>query len=177
MMNQVGVLYDRLNPLLTFAVTLTTTGICIILIPYATSLVSLLIIAFLCNLGGGMIDAISNVFILYIWGKESQPYMQAIHCAFGLGGLVAPLLASPFLSAGEATIEGLDKNVTSAAENSCHPESLRIYIPYAILGACCFLSALVFLYLFCYHRHTDEHPSRQANMGEDGLGSDKIDRV
>ncbi|KAI1286390.1 Major facilitator superfamily domain-containing protein 4A [Halotydeus destructor] len=173
----VGVLYDRLNPLLTFAITLTTTGICTILMPYATSLVTLLIIAFLCNLGGGMIDAITNVFILYIWGKESQPYMQAIHCAVGVGGLVAPLLASPFMSAGEAPVEGLARNVTSATENSCHPESLRINIPYAILGACCFLSALVHLYLFCYYRHTDEHPSRQVQAGEDGLNGDKSDLI
>ncbi|KAI1286373.1 hypothetical protein HDE_10975 [Halotydeus destructor] len=95
-----------------------------------------------------------NVFILYIWGKASQPYMQALHFAFGVGGLVAPLLASPFLSTGEAPIEGLAHNLTSAIENQCDREELLIHIPYAILGASCLLTAMLFLYLFCCHRQT-----------------------
>ncbi|KAI1286392.1 Major facilitator superfamily domain-containing protein 4A [Halotydeus destructor] len=161
-----GVLFDRMNPLLTFVVTLTTMGACLILMPWATSLVSLLVIAFVCGICGGMIDASANISILYIWGKESQPYMQSLHFAFGFGGLVAPLLASQFLSAGEAPIEGLAANVTSAIENSCKPEELRIHLPYAILGTFCILSALVFLYLFCCHRQTDEHPSRSAQSEE-----------
>ncbi|KAI1282590.1 Major facilitator superfamily domain-containing protein 4B [Halotydeus destructor] len=85
-----GVLFDRMNPLLTFVVTLTTMGACLILMPWATSLVSLLVIAFVCGICGGVIDASANISILYLWGKESQPYMQSLHFAFGFGGLVAP---------------------------------------------------------------------------------------
>ncbi|KAI1282592.1 Major facilitator superfamily domain-containing protein 4A [Halotydeus destructor] len=173
----VGVLYDKLNPLLTVAVTLTTTGICAILLPWATSLVSILIIAFLSAIGSGIIDSCCNVFILYIWGKASQPYMQALHFAFGVGGLVASLLASPFLSTGEAPIEGLAHNLTSAIENQCHREDLLIYIPYAILGASCLLTAMLFLYLFCCHRQTEEHHSRRARAEDKMAAGGKKDLV
>ncbi|XP_054720645.1 LOW QUALITY PROTEIN: sodium-dependent glucose transporter 1-like, partial [Uloborus diversus] len=41
--------------------------------------------------------AVCNVFLLNLWGKESAPYYQALHFAFGLGGLLSPLIAAPFL--------------------------------------------------------------------------------
>ncbi|KAI1282601.1 Major facilitator superfamily domain-containing protein 4A [Halotydeus destructor] len=93
--------------------------------------------------------------------------MQAVHFAFGFGALVAPLLASPFLSAGEAPLEGLSGNLTAQIAERCNPEELRIHIPYAILGGSCILFAVLFVYLFCYHRDTDEHPSRHVKSEED----------
>ncbi|KAI1286396.1 Major facilitator superfamily domain-containing protein 4A [Halotydeus destructor] len=162
----VGVLYDRLNPLLTVTVTLTTTGLCAILMPFATSLVGILATAFVSAIGSGIICSCCNVFILYIWGKESQPYMQALNFAFGVGGLVAPLLASPFLTAREIPIEGLARNMTSVIRNDCNPEELLIHIPYAILGASCLLTAILFLYLFCFYRETEEHHSRRITSKE-----------
>mgnify|MGYP001795784684 CR=1 FL=1 len=39
-----------------------------------------------------------NVICLQIWGKDSGPYMQALHFAFGVGAFMAPLVAAPFLS-------------------------------------------------------------------------------
>jgi hypothetical protein len=46
----------------------------------------------LCFLGG-------NVLCLDLWGRNSGPFMQALHFSFGLGVFVAPLLAAPFLEA------------------------------------------------------------------------------
>ncbi|KAI1286388.1 hypothetical protein HDE_10978 [Halotydeus destructor] len=171
----VGVLYDRLNPLLTIAVTSTTMGIFAILMPWATSLVSLLAMAFLCTLGGGMVDSCCNVTILHMWGTDTQPYMQAMHFAFGVGGLVVPLLASPFLYSGEVLIEGVATNVTLAIENSCSPEKLQVFIPYTMVGTSCILSAILFLYLFICHRQTDEHHSRKVKAEEKKAAGDKDD--
>lgn len=39
-----------------------------------------------------------NVWLLNIWGKESAPFIQALHFAFGFGGFTGPLIAAPFLS-------------------------------------------------------------------------------
>ena len=39
-----------------------------------------------------------NVLCLYTWGHRSGPYVQAMHCLFGVGAFVAPLIAEPFLS-------------------------------------------------------------------------------
>lgn len=36
---------------------------------------------------------------LDLWGRNSGPFMQALHFSFGLGAFVAPLLAAPFLEA------------------------------------------------------------------------------
>jgi fucose permease len=40
-----------------------------------------------------------NVLCLDLWGRNSGPFMQALHFSFGLGAFVAPLLAAPFLEA------------------------------------------------------------------------------
>ncbi|KAI1286504.1 hypothetical protein HDE_10862 [Halotydeus destructor] len=111
-----------------------------------------------------MIDNSLNVLMLYMWGKESQPYMQALHFSYGFGSFVAPLLASPYLSGGEVAIAGLKGDSATAPNADCNPEDLLIYIPYTIMGAYCLCIALVFAYLSCYHRHTEEHPSRLVNM-------------
>ncbi|KAI1304105.1 Major facilitator superfamily domain-containing protein 4A [Halotydeus destructor] len=160
----VGVLYDKLNPLLTISVTLTTMGICTILTPWSVSLANLLIVACLCTIGGGMMDSTCNVFMLYIWGKQSQSYMQALHFSYGLGGLVAPLLASPFLSVPEElSADPAMANSTVSTQSSCDRKTLKIYIPYAMLGIFAFMLAILFLYLYLYHGDTAEHPSRMVN--------------
>ncbi|KAI1286446.1 Major facilitator superfamily domain-containing protein 4A [Halotydeus destructor] len=158
----VGILYDKFNPLLTIMMTLTVSGIATLLFPWAGSVMALFAAAFFSNLGCGMIESTCNVFLLYMWGKESQPWMQALHFAFGCGGLVAPLLASPFLTAGEAPIEGLAVNATLVAAQSCKPEDVRIHIPYGIVGVYAIVVAILFLYLYCCHGQTEEHPSRVA---------------
>ncbi|KAI1286425.1 hypothetical protein HDE_10982 [Halotydeus destructor] len=114
----------------------------------------------------------SNVLMLYMWGKESQPYMQALHFSFGLGSLVVPLVASPFLTAGEVPLEGAASNLTSSVAK-CNPQELRIHTPFAILGCYALTLALVFLYLSCYHRQTDAHPSRLVKADESVTGLKK----
>lgn len=48
-----------------------------------------------------------------IWGKDVGPYMQAVHFAFGLGGIVSPLIAAPFLlSRQESPSNGTDASST-----------------------------------------------------------------
>ncbi|KAI1286380.1 Major facilitator superfamily domain-containing protein 4A [Halotydeus destructor] len=152
----VGLLHKHLNPIFTITVTMATMGTCAIFIPWAKSLTAVLALTFMGTMGGGMIDNTSNVLMLYMWGKESQPYMQALHFCFGFGSLVAPLLASPFLSAGEAPIEGVASNVTNIGA-LCIKEDLRFYISYAIIGTFCLCVSAVFLYMTCFARQTEEH--------------------
>ena len=66
--------------------------------PYCPNLVSLYICAFLSGFGGGNLDTAGNTMILEIWeGRDSGPYMHAMHFCFGLGAFLAPLIAGPFL--------------------------------------------------------------------------------
>jgi fucose permease len=53
-----------------------------------------------------------NVLCLDLWGRNSGPFMQALHFSFGLGAFVAPLLAAPFLE--PATITTLPFQVADA---------------------------------------------------------------
>ena len=48
--------------------------------------------------GSGFLDTGGNSLLLGIWaGRDSGPYMHALHFTFGLGAFLAPLLARPFL--------------------------------------------------------------------------------
>ncbi|KAI1281213.1 hypothetical protein HDE_13305 [Halotydeus destructor] len=104
--------------------------------------------------------------MLYMWGKEGQPYLQTLHFSYGFGALLAPLLASPFLSVGGATIEGSAGNVTSQQASHCVAKNLSIYIPYTLMGVFCLCMALVFAYLSFFHAQTDEHSSRLKKMDD-----------
>ena len=59
-----------------------------------------------------------NVVCLELWGRQSAPYMQALHFSFGLGAFVAPLIAAPFLSTLPIATNGtLLDNVTNPHAN------------------------------------------------------------
>ncbi|KFM60628.1 Sodium-dependent glucose transporter 1, partial [Stegodyphus mimosarum] len=93
-----GVLFDVITPkqvLLTLFNFLSTATI--LSIPWSRSLGVLTGFMVVNGLSLGCIDTGGNVCCLNLWGKESGPYYQALHFAFGLGGLVAPLIAAPFL--------------------------------------------------------------------------------
>ncbi|KAI1286378.1 Major facilitator superfamily domain-containing protein 4B [Halotydeus destructor] len=171
----VGVLHKHLNPIVSVAFCLAISGIGGILIPWTNSLVTMLAVTFIGHIGCGMMDNTANVLILYMWGQDSQPYMQALHFCFGLGSLIMPLVVSPFLSGGEVPIEGLESNVTEIG-TECVPENLRIHIPFAMLGSCCLLMSAVFVYLSINHRQTDEHPSR-LSKAEDSVTGLKKDLI
>jgi len=51
------------------------------------------------------------VLCLDLWGRNSGPFMQALHFSFGLGAFVAPLLAAPFL---EATTTDISPSVLAS---------------------------------------------------------------
>lgn len=56
----------------------------------------------------GCIDNVAQVLLIRIMtgdnGKEVQPYMQALHAAFGVGAFISPLIISPFLSGVDPTL-------------------------------------------------------------------------
>ena len=57
--------------------------------------------------------------LLKVWGAENGPWMQALHCIFGAGALIGPLLAIPFLGS-QAGVESpsLPLYPTSSPENA-----------------------------------------------------------
>ena len=57
--------------------------------------------------------------LLKVWGAENGPWMQALHCIFGGGALIGPLLAIPFLGS-QAGVESSSPPLysTSSPENA-----------------------------------------------------------
>ena len=43
-------------------------------------------------------NSAGNMQLIKIWGDDHGPWMQALHCVFGVGALLGPLVATPFLS-------------------------------------------------------------------------------
>ena len=48
--------------------------------------------------------------LIKIWGDDHEPWMQALHCVFGIGALIGPLIATPFLSATDEASKTESKN-------------------------------------------------------------------
>ncbi|CAN9512146.1 unnamed protein product [Ophioblennius macclurei] len=46
----------------------------------------------------GVIDTIANVELVKLYQKDAAIFLQALHCFIGLGALVSPLVADPFLA-------------------------------------------------------------------------------
>ena len=71
-----------------------------------------------------------NVLCLDLWGRNSGPFMQALHFSFGLGAFVAPLLAAPFLE--PSSIDVLPTAIASTAVSfqSTEMRGKREALPY-----------------------------------------------
>ena len=65
-----------------------------------------------------------NADILYVWGSQSGPYMQALHFGFSFGALLGPIASEPFLAKkilichGNDTSGSLDSLRTTSLEKS-----------------------------------------------------------
>ena len=59
-------------------------------------------------MGSGSLGAGGNVVLLNIWeGRDSGPYLHALHFTYGVGAVLAPLIARPFLS-NDSTEDNID---------------------------------------------------------------------
>lgn len=86
------------------------------LVPLVPLLPLLLIICLSQGIVLGIVDNVAQVLLIRLMEDSTQPskvqpYMQALHAAFGVGGLLAPLIMAPFLGSEEPLIDptiGLD---------------------------------------------------------------------
>lgn len=84
-------------------------------LPYSPSLFVMYVASFLKGLASGSLDTGGNVLLLRIWeGRDSGPYMHAIHFTFGIGAFLAPLIARPFLVNAEDA-QHLNRSVGAAS--------------------------------------------------------------
>ena len=50
------------------------------------------------GIGMGLLDTGGNVMLIKIWGESVGPYMQLMHCLFGVGAFASPLIARNFIA-------------------------------------------------------------------------------
>ena len=53
--------------------------------------------SFVIGVGNGLLDTGASTLCLQLWGRDSGPYMQALHFSFAIGGSIAPLLVQAFI--------------------------------------------------------------------------------
>lgn len=58
----------------------------------STNYGAIIVIFFIQGIGFGGADTIGNCLLPELWSEELNPWMQALHCAFGLGGIIGPAL-------------------------------------------------------------------------------------
>ena len=95
-----GAVMDRIpsDRYLFLASTLLLLGLANGSLPYSPSLLLMYVASFFKGMASGSMDTGGNVLLLNIWeGRDSGPYMHAIHFTFGIGAFLAPLISRPFL--------------------------------------------------------------------------------
>ncbi|KAG0423762.1 hypothetical protein HPB47_000468, partial [Ixodes persulcatus] len=91
-------LYDGYNTQVISILTMVASFATVFMIPLSGHLAVAHVMVFVCGLGFGAFDTGANVWIIRMWTKNSSPALQVFHLAFAVGCLVAPLIATPFLS-------------------------------------------------------------------------------
>ncbi|XP_077549778.1 sodium-dependent glucose transporter 1B-like isoform X2 [Haemaphysalis longicornis] len=93
-----GKLYDTYNTQLMSILMMALACVSVLMIPLSGSLWLAHVMIFVGGMSSGAYDTGSNVWIIKLWPENSSPALQVFHLAFGVGCLVAPLIAEPFLS-------------------------------------------------------------------------------
>ncbi|KAL1437788.1 hypothetical protein MTO96_048637 [Rhipicephalus appendiculatus] len=92
-----GKLYDTYNVQTMSILTMVIACVTVLMIPLSGSLPLAHVMVFFGGISSGAFDTGANVWIIKLWPQNSSPALQVFHLAFGVGCLVAPLIAEPFL--------------------------------------------------------------------------------
>ncbi|XP_041350536.1 major facilitator superfamily domain-containing protein 4A-like [Gigantopelta aegis] len=68
-----------------------------VLIPSCTTLGGLIVVLMIMGWCMGCIDCIANLKMIILFKKNVAPFLQAMHCCYGFGAFVSPMIASAFL--------------------------------------------------------------------------------
>lgn len=93
-----GKLYDTYNTQVVSILTMVLSSFTVLMIPLSGYLAVAHVMMFLEGLSLGGFGTGAIVWNIRMWPDNSSPALQTFHLAFGIGGLVAPFIAKPFLS-------------------------------------------------------------------------------
>ncbi|XP_037514536.1 sodium-dependent glucose transporter 1A-like [Rhipicephalus sanguineus] len=144
-----GKLYDTYNVQTMSILTMVIACVTVLMIPLSGSLPLAHVMVFFGGISFGAFDTGANVWIIKLWPQNSSPALQVFHLAFGVGCLVAPLIAEPFLSAGHNNTTSLFNLTDPNGYPASEVDESRIYYAFGIASAfhLVLLVAMVALYL------------------------------
>lgn len=143
-------------------------GLSQLLVPITSQVWQYLLLELVFGVVTGMHGVNSNAWMLEMWGRRANPFMQSLHGIYAIGSTTAPLIVAPFLSL---------NNSTDAYQRETH-----IIIPYSI-GSGLLIAFSVIIY-FVYRKvpydQTGKRPQHEmASMGKDaaldGVRNDAVD--
>ena len=92
-----GLVLDRFNPYSVFFLAVVAMGLGTGAMPWCKHVWMLMVSSIMVGIANGFLDTGASTVCLQLWGKDSGPYMQAMHFAFAVGGSIAPLLVQAFI--------------------------------------------------------------------------------
>lgn len=179
-----GCLFDKFEANILLAISQFISAAGIFAVPFCTDVVTLALCIVSGGIAMGFLDTGGNVQLLRLWGTKSAPYMQALHFAFGIGALVAPLIAKPFLRATPSN--GTSAELTTCTDKSdsranmtdiCGTSSTAVFqYSYSIAAIVLFIMGLNFMYFafavrFCPSKAT--HTTQTIEKGDNKNGIEK----
>jgi len=158
-----GFLFDKVNFQLYSSVVMAAAAVFYFLVAHVNFIYGLIGLFFFIGFVLGSMDNAGNVFLLYMWGRECEPFIQAFHFAFGVGALISPFFTEPFLF--EVAEEGmiLDENEFNVTKSMAEPqpENIQLIYPYSFVGVAFVFCFVFFFFLWMFYPQTEEHPSRK----------------
>ncbi|OQR67828.1 sodium-dependent glucose transporter 1-like [Tropilaelaps mercedesae] len=161
-----GMLLDRFNTQVLITTAFLIASVAIFLIPICPTLTIAYGVTLLYGLTVGIFDCGANIWIINLWGNKNGPMLQIYHFAFGIGGLLSPIVAEPFLSLHHKdtgasiahshiprSIDLFDPMVEPIVNNTLpttqYLRPSRIEVPFGIIAAIHFLLFVSMFVFYC----------------------------
>jgi fucose permease len=80
------------NKLLLFTFSGVICGLFTVLVITTNNYAAIVVIFFIQGMGFGGADTVGNCLLPELWTEELGPWMQALHCSFGVGAVIGPAL-------------------------------------------------------------------------------------
>ena len=159
-----GLLLDCLQPsssYLFLSVIYLFKSLCTLSLPFSPSLLAMQVVEFSYGFCAGSFHTVANPLLLRIWaGRNSSPILYAMHFCYGVGALLTPLLATPFLgSQSELTLAST--NTTTIPRQFTVDNMWTIKTLYPIVFLVMVLPVPAYIHFYIEERR-EEEISRQT---------------
>lgn len=100
-----GGLYDRRAGNSVMAVALIVMAALTMVVPFTVTLWTLLVAMLMLGTAEAILDVGANTLLARVYGEQVGPLMNALHCFFGLGALISPVIVALVVALGHDAID------------------------------------------------------------------------